>query len=152
MLIKRGFAWIAATAALAACGDEGLGGPEFPDVSGQYVVRFEATEATGCKGFVETGFTDGFLQVTQQDEDVTLELTEVTEFILTDPEGRIDSDGHFLFDGTIAIGDGESSTTADGAIDGFFNLVAGTIDLAFDFTAFTCQVRGRITGQRGGGI
>lgn len=122
--------------------------PRTIQAAGTYDATFAANEATGCEGFVETGSTTGTVTVTQSDGQATLRLTDVTEFIENDPEGFYNpSTGSFSFDGVIVVGNEQGTVNANGTIEGAFTQ-GGAMNLQFDFTAFTCVVRGTITGQR----
>lgn len=140
--------WVLGAAALmAACGDDGPTTVQIPAVAGDYAVTFIATQVSAeCEGFVETGSTPGVLPVVQSEAAVTLRLTEVTDFILNDPVGEIDVAGGFDYNGPITVGDGTSSVTATGVIDGFFD--DGGVDLDFAFNALGCTVEGTIAGTR----
>ena len=133
---------------LAACGDDNDPlGFEFLNVAGNYEVTFTAAQVTSCQDFLEPGSIDGVLPVTHVGDDVTLELTEVTDFILNDPVGEIDTDGEFTFAGEIRLGNETGNVTADGTIEGSFE-TNQQLDLAFDFTALGCNVQGTIVGER----
>lgn len=139
--------------ALLACdGDGGNDGPMSPgdqpvDASGSYAATFTATRADGCGGLVPTGSTTGTLVVVQNGSSVTLRIRDLSENILSDPTGTIDDAGNFAFDGPITVGDGTDMVDAQGTITGTFTR-GGVVDLAFSFTAFTCEVEGTITGQK----
>ncbi|HUP00719.1 MAG TPA: hypothetical protein VM737_04260 [Gemmatimonadota bacterium] len=146
--LPASLAGAATLAFLSACGDERPLGPDFIEVTGDYAVTFAATEATGCEGFVEPGAVDGVLPVTETGNQVTLELTEVTDFIQSDPTGAIDAGGQFSFQGVVSVGDATTNVDANGTIEGSFARVTGEIDLDFDFTALGCNVQGTIIGER----
>lgn len=122
--------------------------PRTIEAAGTYDATFTATEATGCEGFVEPGSTTGTVTVTQSDGQATLRLTDVTDFIQNDPQGSYDPEtGSFGFDGVIVVGNEEGTVNANGTIEGAFT-EGGAMNLQFDFSAFTCVVRGTINGQR----
>ena len=122
-------------------------GGEPVDASGSYAATFTAARAEGCAGLVPTGSTSGTLVVVQNGSAVTLRIRDLSENILSDPTGTIDADGNFTFEGPITVGDGSDTVDAQGTITGTFTR-GGVVDLAFSFTAFTCEVEGTITGER----
>lgn len=149
LVIRSRTAALAAILTLTGCG---AGGPATPPptipAAGTYDATFTATEATGCQGFVEPGSTSGALAVTQSAGQATLRLGDLTEFVRSDPTGAYDpANGQFAFDGVIVVGNEQGTVNADGTIVGTFS-PAGAVNLTFDFTAFTCRVRGTIVGQR----
>ena len=141
--------------AATACGGSdggptGNGGP--PAVAGDYDATFTATEATGCQGFVTApSSTTGTLRVTQSGSSVTLHISDLREEFASNPVGEISSDGDFQFGPGVVIIDPDAATPGDefnaqGTFEGSFS--GTTIDIDFDFTAFTCHVVGTIVGQR----
>ena len=135
--------------AIGACDDDDTPmEPTMIQAAGTYDATFSASQATGCEGFVQTGSTTGTVTVTQSNGQATLRLTEVTGFIQNDPQGTYDpTTGEFFFEGVIVVGNEQGTVNADGIIEGAFT-AAGAMNLAFDFTAFTCTVVGTITGTR----
>ena len=99
--------------------------------------------------FVPTGTTTGDLVVDQPDPTtVILRLSDLTDFIATDPVGTLDGN-RFTYNGTITVTDGTTTIDAAGTIEGTFT--AGPppgMDLTFSFSpnAFpSCIVEGTIT-------
>lgn len=139
-----------ALALVVACDDDnGPAGPEIVVVAGTYAATFTATEATDCEGFVQTGSIEGTMEVTQAEDQVTLQVTELNPNLRSDPTGTLDlRTGAFAFSGPIEVGDETTTVTAEGTITGDFDSDGG-MDLEFEFTALTCTVRGTIVGQRG---
>lgn len=123
-------------------------GPEPIEAAGTYDATFATTEITECGGLVPEGSTDGTVTVTESATTATLRLSDVTDFIRSDPRGSYDAGtGAFAFTGPVTVGDGETAIEASGTIEGTF-AEDGSMDLDFDFSAFTCTVTGTITGQR----
>lgn len=156
-----------AAVALAApgCGD-GIAldlddeGP--PEVAGNYAIAFTILETMetifgfeGCADLIEVGSTQAVLEVTQDEDVVTLGFGELGLPIRSDLMAPITPDGTFFFDGQVIAGpvhipnqptpvDVAGSGMVDGNIDGR----SGELDLQFDVGAVSCAFRGTIVGQR----
>ena len=145
----------AMTLALAACGGGG-GGPTDndnpPAVAGNYDATFTAVQATDCLDLVTPGSsTTGTLRVTQSGSQVTLHISDLREEFGSNPVGTLSADGDFHFGPGVVIIDPDPATPGDefnaqGSFDGTFS--GTTMDIDFDFTAFTCHVVGTIVGER----
>lgn len=139
-----------------ACGGGGGGGPvgggNVPNVAGTYQATFTAVTATGCQGLVEAGSsTTGGLVVTQSGAAVTLRISDLRPEFGSNPVGSLSSSGAFQFGPGAIVIDPDPATpgdefSANGTFDGTFS--GGAMNIAFDFTAFTCMVTGTIVGQR----
>jgi hypothetical protein len=141
--------------ALTACGGDGggptgNGGP--PAVAGDYEATFTAVQATDCLDLVEPGSsTTGTLRVSQAGSSVTLHISDLRAEFGSNPVGQISSDGDFQFGPGVVVIDPDDSTPGDefnaqGTFEGTFS--GTSMDIEFDFTAFTCHVVGTIVGQR----
>jgi hypothetical protein len=145
---------VAGTLTLAlACGSDGGptdNGP--PAVAGNYDATFTAVQATDCLGLVTPGSsTTGTLRVTQSGTQATLHISDLREEFGSNPVGTLSSDGDFHFGPGVVIIDPDPATpndefNAQGTFSGTFS--GNTMDIDFDFTAFTCHVVGTIVGQR----
>lgn len=148
--ILAGAALALAVAACDSSNPSAPPGPEPIEAAGDYDATFATTEVTECGGLVPTGSTDGTVTVTRSGGNATLLLTGVTDLIRNDPQGSFDAEtGAYAFSGPITVGDGESEIQANGTITGTFG-ASGSMDLVFDFSAFTCTVTGTIVGQKTG--
>lgn len=141
--------------AVTACGgsDGGPTGDDNPPaVAGNYDATFTAVQATDCLDLVEPGsMTTGTLRVSQSGSSVTLHISDLREEFASNPVGEISSDGDFQFGPGVVIIDPDAATPGDefnaqGTFEGSFS--GTTMDIGFDFTAFTCHVVGTIVGQR----
>ncbi len=140
---------------LSACGGDG-GGPTGngnpPAVAGNYNATFTAVQATDCLDLVTPGSsTTGTLRVTQSGSSVTLHISDLRDEFGSNPVGTLSSDGDFHFGPGIVVidptpGNDGDEFNAQGTFDG--TLSGTTMDIDFDFTAFTCHVVGTIVGQR----
>ncbi len=140
---------------LSACGGDG-GGPTGngnpPAVAGNYNATFTAVQATDCLDLVTPGSsTTGTLRVTQSGSSVTLHISDLRDEFGSNPVGTLSSDGDFHFGPGIVVidptpGSDGDEFNAQGTFDGTFS--GTTMDIDFDFTAFTCHVVGTIVGQR----
>ena len=140
---------------LSACGGDG-GGPTGngnpPAVAGNYNATFTAVQATDCLDLVTPGSsTTGTLRVTQSGSSVTLHISDLRDEFGSNPVGTLSSDGDFHFGPGIVVidptpGNDGDEFNAQGTFDGTFS--GTTMDIDFDFTAFTCHVVGTIVGQR----
>ena len=82
---------------------------------------------------------------------MTLHISDLREEFGSNPIGTISESGDFHFGPGVVIIDPKSATpgdefTAEGTFDGTFT--GTSMDIDFDFTAFTCHVVGTIVGQR----
>ncbi|HET7693299.1 MAG TPA: hypothetical protein VFM44_09455 [Gemmatimonadota bacterium] len=136
-----------------ACGSDGGptdNGP--PAVAGDYDATFTAVQATDCLGLVTPGSsTTGTLRVTQSGNQATLHISDLRDEFGSNPVGTLSSDGDFHFGPGVVIIDPDPATPGDefnaqGTFSGTFS--GNTMDIDFDFTAFTCHVVGTIVGQR----
>lgn len=154
--MRRRIAVSALVLGLAGCGGDGGGGPSgngnVPNVAGSYQSTFTAVTATGCQDLVHSGdSTTGTLVVTQSGTSVTLRISDLREEFASNPVGTITSSGAYHFGPAPVVIDPTPGAPGDefsatGTFDGTFT--GNTMDISFDFTAFTCVVTGTIVGQR----
>lgn len=148
-----------------ACGDGivlDLDGGEPPEVAGSYEIDFTIVETMetifgfeGCAGLIEIGSTQAVLEVTQEDDVVTLGFDELELPIRSELTAQITPGGSFFFEGPVVAGpvhipnepmpvDVQGNATVDGTIDGR----TGALDLQFDVGAVSCAFQGTVVGQR----
>ena len=149
--------------AAVAC-DDGIfiGLNDAREVAGSYAIDFTVVETRetlfgfeGCADLIVVGSTEAILQVTQEDDVVTLGLQGRGLPIRSDLTAPLLQDGAFVFEGTVVAGpvnipnqpaplDVEAEATVEGTIDGR----SGELDLKFEVGAVSCAFEGRIVGER----
>lgn len=156
---------VAAVAVLAIVGcDDGIfiSLNDVREVAGSYAIEFTVVETRetlfgfeGCADLIVVGSTEGVLEVTQEDDVVTLGLQGLGLPIRSDLTASLMQDGAFVFEGTVVAGpvnipnqpapvDVEAEATVEGTIDGRM----GELDLQFEVGAVSCAFEGRIVGER----
>lgn len=132
------------------------------EVAGTYAIDFTIVETRetifgfeGCADLIVPGSIEAVLDVTQEDDVVTLGLQGLGLPIRSDLTAPRMQDGAFVFEGTVVAGpvnipnqpapvQVEANATVEGTIDGR----TGELDLQYEVGAVTCAFAGAIVGER----